>query len=185
MLLFRHVYKENKVGEKRLARNSLLVFLIPLLLLSCNDNYSLRSVQEKDVTILFYIVAENNLYSFADTLLMDLSKVDTTLTKGVNIIAYVDDYHEPRLLLLNNSKWKLLRMYDECNSVSEAVVRDVTSFTFNKFPAKEKGLVLWSHGTGWFPVPCRHKKFRRRQWRGQQHVLYRKSRALPFGLHGT
>lgn len=51
MLLFRHVYKENKVGEKRLVRNSLLVFLIPLLLLSCNDNYSLRSVQEKDVTI--------------------------------------------------------------------------------------------------------------------------------------
>ena len=111
MLLFRHVYKENKVGEKRLARNSLLVFLIPLLLLSCNDNYSLRSVQEKDVTILFYIVAENNLYSFADTLLMDLSKVDTTLTKGVNIIAYVDDYHEPRLLGLPQFCWMAFQQH--------------------------------------------------------------------------
>lgn len=180
MLLFRHVYKENKVVEKRLARNSLLVFLIPLLLLSCNDNYSLRSVQEKDVTILFYIVAENNLYSFADTLLMDLSKVDTTLTKGVNIIAYVDDYHEPRLLLLNNSKWKLLRMYDECNSVSEAVVRDVTSFKFNKFPAKEKGLVLWSHGTGWFPVNVGTRSFG--DDNGEANNMFCIVRAVPCRL---
>lgn len=148
-----------RVTQKFMIKVALFMGSLLPFLVSCENDDGFVSNVEKDATVLFYIVAENNLYSFADTLLMDLSKVDVGLTKNSNIVAYVDDYHAPRLLRLNNGEWNLLRTYDECNSVSEAAVRDVAGFTFGKFPAKEKGIVFWSHGTGWFPVNADTRSF--------------------------
>ncbi|KAA6310016.1 hypothetical protein EZS27_038604, partial [termite gut metagenome] len=46
---------------------------------------------------------------------------------------------------------QLIWTYDDQNSVNVNVMQEILSRTFDNFPAKSYGLVLWSHGDGWGP----------------------------------
>ena len=47
---------------------------------------------------------------------------------------------------------KVIKSYNEMNSLSPKVIRAVLSDVDKLYPSKEKGLILWSHGTGWINV---------------------------------
>lgn len=113
-------------------------------------------------TVLVYMVAENSLSPFASADLAEmkegLKKVDVTRN---NLLVYIDDKTEgayPRLIRLGKDKKgrvveEMLVKYKEQNSVDVSVMRNVLQTTFKYYPAKNYGIVFWSHGEGWVPAP--------------------------------
>ena len=41
--------------------------------------------------------------------------------------------------------------FPDINSATTTALKNAMNLTNTMFPAKEKGLILWSHGTGWLP----------------------------------
>lgn len=139
-------------------KRSLFAFTILALLIlhSCSKNDTPDSGYDRVVVI--YFAANNNLSSYAETNIKSLSG------------GYLPDEESDDILLVYSHTEKnlpvLLRMYkDKSGSVKQDVVANYTEqnsttpqvleSVLNKikviFPAKEYGLVLWSHGTGWLP----------------------------------
>ncbi len=134
----------------------LLIFAIATLFISCEKN-PFGGAEFRRVVIL-YMAANNNLSSFAEHNI-------STIKDG-----FVPDKQSKDILViyvhLANKDPKLVRVYKESDGVViEDVVAaytdqnsangDVLKAVLNKikviFPAKEYGLILWSHATGWLP----------------------------------
>ncbi|PKO99996.1 MAG: hypothetical protein CVU13_00370 [Bacteroidetes bacterium HGW-Bacteroidetes-8] len=134
----------------------LLIFAISTLFISCEKN-PFGGAEFRRVVIL-YMAANNNLSSFAEHNI-------STIKDG-----FVPDKQSKDILVvyvhLPNKDPKLVRVYKESDGVvMEDVVAaytdqnsangDVLKAVLNKikviFPAKEYGLILWSHATGWLP----------------------------------
>ncbi|KAA6347754.1 hypothetical protein EZS27_004778 [termite gut metagenome] len=108
-------------------------------------------------TVLVYMAADNSLSSFAgndfDEMMEGFAEIDNN---AGNLIVYLDDKIKPQLIQIKKDNvGKVVRQviwtYDDQNSVDVKVMRDVLLRTFDNFPAKSYGLVLWSHGEGWLP----------------------------------
>ncbi|KAA6340414.1 Clostripain [termite gut metagenome] len=108
-------------------------------------------------TVLVYMAADNSLSSLAgndfEEMMEGFAEVDNDAD---NLIVYLDDKTKPQLIrILKNNVGKVVRQviwtYDDQNSVDVKVMQEILSRTFNNFPAKSYGLVLWSHGDGWGP----------------------------------
>jgi len=134
----------------------LLIFAISTIFISCEKN-PFGGAEFRRVVIL-YMAANNNLSSFAEHNI-------STIKDG-----FVPDKQSKDILVvyvhLPNKDPKLVRVYKESDGVvMEDVVAaytdqnsangDVLKAVLNKikviFPAKEYGLILWSHATGWLP----------------------------------
>lgn len=132
------------------ARHMSILFfslLMCIVSLGCHDEPDVSAT--KDRNIIFYIVAENNLHNYSDSLLEKLKGIG--VPANANVIAYVDGLEKPCLYKVGNGLQPLLK-YDECNSVSPHTIRHILNNINKHFPAKESGLVLWSHGSGWLNV---------------------------------
>jgi hypothetical protein len=144
-----------------------LLRIIPLLglltafgfLASCHET---DKVEEEKVvpkrTVLAYIIGDNSLSSYAapnvDSMLVGLKWGDAS---QINLIVYQDNKSEAPVL------WKLnvdeqgtasrteIRRFTEQNSVDKSIMSGIISDVFARYPADEKGMILWSHGTGWLP----------------------------------
>lgn len=113
-----------------------------------------------DRTVLAYIIAENSLSGYDEdnisAMMEGMSKGDD---KALNLLVYQDNQgHAPVLWKIEkNNRNKVSKVavkeYDEQNSVDPEVMKNVIREAFSAYPASEKGLVLWSHGSGWLPSP--------------------------------
>jgi hypothetical protein len=71
---------------------------------------------------------------------------------------YIDDGTTPRLIELQKQNGKVvekvIKTYPARNSVGIDETKEVLADAFDpaKYPAKNYGLVYWSHGDGWFPA---------------------------------
>ncbi|MCK9628149.1 MAG: clostripain-related cysteine peptidase [Bacteroidales bacterium] len=124
--------------------------------------YSCTKVDKPDNgynrVVVIYFAANNNLSSYAEDNIKGISQ------------GYLPDENSDDILLIYSHTAKnlpvLLRMYkDKSGSVKQDVVSNYTGQNSTTpqvleslldkikviFPAKEYGLVLWSHGTGWLP----------------------------------
>ncbi|MDP3435632.1 MAG: clostripain-related cysteine peptidase, partial [Bacteroidales bacterium] len=134
----------------------LLILAISSLFISCEKNPF--SGSEFRRVVVLYMAANNNLSSFAEHNI-------STIKDG-----FVPDKQSKDILVvyvhLPNKDPKLVRVYKESDGVVlEDIVAtytdqnsangDVLKAVLNKikviFPAKEYGLILWSHATGWLP----------------------------------
>lgn len=139
---------------KYIALLSILAFTT--IFISCEKN-PFGAAEFRRVVVL-YMAANNNLSSFAEHNISTIKDgfVPTKDSKDI-LVVYV---HLP------NKEPKLVRVYKESDGVvMEDVVAaytdqnsangDVLKAVLNKikviFPAKEYGLILWSHATGWLP----------------------------------
>lgn len=105
-------------------------------------------------TVLVYMVANNNLSSFASDDIDEMKAGVTcqgALADGRWLVYYSGPDMRPRLLeLLADGTERELKVYDVAvSSVSIERMRQVVADARALAPADGLGLVLWSHGTGW------------------------------------
>jgi len=113
---------------------------------------------EAEMSLLIYLAGEDN------TINQDIKDNIEQLKRGFipqngHIIIYHDAIGAlPRLFTIVKEKdgsivEKLIEEYPEENSADAAVLRRVLIKLRDDYPAKNYGLILSSHGTGWIPGP--------------------------------
>ena len=110
-------------------------------------------------TVLIYMLSNNNLgstYRFDTQNINDMLQVAASGgLNGGNLIIYRDGYDtNPQLIQIRknesgSAEKAIIKEYPDRNSATTEVMRSVIDETKELFPAKEYGLILWSHSTGW------------------------------------
>ena len=110
-----------------------------------------------DRTVLVYIAAENDIYSYAQDDINEMLQAAEDVPSNSKFIIYVDDRKFPRILSIEHSqdsknKYKILEQYAvEQDSGDPETLRLIMEWTTKNYPALSYGLVLWSHGDAWIP----------------------------------
>lgn len=133
-----------------------------------------------DMTLLFYVVASNNL---ASSWVQDLDEIKIGATRAgisehsVRIVTYVvtpDEEQASLSLLVDDGvsmEPKLIRQYDrDICSTDPTRIREVIEDVCEMFPSDRNGLVFWSHGTGWTPAFTTHP--RQKAWGADTNAGY-------------
>ena len=101
--------------------------------------------------------AENSLgsrgYHRSDS--VEIMKGREFISSGDRLLMYIDDHKNPRLYQVDatSDSPKLVRQWnEELCSASPETLQQVLTWTAQKFPADEYGLVMWSHADGWIPA---------------------------------
>jgi len=132
--------------------------IVILLLSSCekdelSDNLPLR-------TVIVYMIADNNLDYFS---VKDINEMEAGFDNDFNgnLIVYVDRAEgatpsHPIVYKISKDTTETITseitfVYGEQNSANGTVMFGVLSDIINKYPAQSYGLILWSHGTAWYP----------------------------------
>ncbi len=140
-----------------------LLSALSLLLNSCRGDDPITPPQDLERTVLVYMIANNNLNSFAQ---LDINEMESAWDDSYNGKLYVF-YNS-----LNNSNELLEISKDELeNKISSRVVesfpndavasdptfmRTVLDRVKQISPAKSYGMIMWSHGSGWLPIGSRN-----------------------------
>lgn len=138
-----------------------LLLSLSFLCIACGgeDEPTKPANKQPQRTVLAYIVSDNSLSYFSDSdineMLEGIKSVDTQVN---NLLVYVDSNTTPVLYRITNDKKgnaikEIIREYDEQVSTSPQVMKEVCSTVFSNYPAQSYGLIYWSHGEGWKPVP--------------------------------
>lgn len=135
-------------------RNILKLFIISIVLFGCSSPKP-EPMPQASRSILVYMAADNNLYSYAQD---NLKKMVESAKKGSfgsnRLIVYIDSPGNalPKLIEITpeGDGQKVLKQYDEeQNSASKEVLNNAINDFMELAPANEYGLVLWSHASGW------------------------------------
>lgn len=141
--------------------NYIIAFIFILSsFLSCSDEVPVPDPSDNPVdrTVLIYMAADNNLSTFAyNNIDLILKGATAANLGGGNLLVYFDPIDQtPQLLHITKGKdgkavQTVIKTYEEQNSVSPTVLRNLIDEVVKDYPAESYGLVLWSHGTAWFP----------------------------------
>ena len=144
---------------------AVLCCLMLYVLASCSKVEPKEVVfEEKDKTILLYFASNNNLYQDAAS---NISKIiDGYIPSNGNIVLYCNNF-DLSTRAMKDTLPLLVNVYKDAggakhidtiyrfayqNSCTKNAMKSVINITTTMCPAKEYGLVLWSHGTGWLPA---------------------------------
>lgn len=128
-----------------------IILAIMVLLAACNKTETVYP--EGDRTVLFYLAGDNNLSGDGYNNLRSLREG----MKGVagRVVIYFDPAGSaPCLMTIKGSDSPVLdtvAFYEEEDSADPAVLQRVIGEMKLRYPSDSYGLILWSHGTGWFP----------------------------------
>ena len=136
-----------------------IILAIMVLLAACNKTETVYP--EGDRTVLFYLAGDNNLSDDGYNNLRSLREG----MKGVagRVVIYFDPAGSapclmtgsaPCLMTIKGSDSPVLdtvAFYEEEDSADPAVLQRVIGEMKLRYPSDSYGLILWSHGTGWFP----------------------------------
>jgi len=132
-----------------------LLHLLSFFLLACeaNDAIAPEPARTKDRTLLLYAVADNNLRYYSDSLKNMVGCIDMVGANS-NLVLYLDNGDSCNLYQRddNSGCLRFVRTFGDRNSLDEANMKEVFNLVRKEYPAKEMGLILWSHGTGWLPT---------------------------------
>lgn len=142
----------------------LLIWLAAAVLWACNDTIPGSPDADDNAsgelaarTVLIYIAADNDLTTTGDYGNESLKNITKGATAealaGNNLLVYKDCKNEmPVLLRITPEGQETVIAYTEDeNSGSPATLRSAIEETLRAYPAKSYGLILWSHGSNWFP----------------------------------
>ncbi|MCB9427042.1 MAG: hypothetical protein H6584_08465 [Flavobacteriales bacterium] len=111
-------------------------------------------------TVIVYMIADNNLDYFSVQDINEMERGFNTSFDG-NLIVYVDRGEgatpsHPIVYEIAHDTTETIAseitfVYKEQNSANEIVMSNVLSDIVTQYPAQSYGLVLWSHGTAWYP----------------------------------
>lgn len=154
-----------------------LVLLLLLLIASCTMPSSKSSIvdatpREKELTLMVYMAADNDLESYA---IQNLKALEHTKAEDINILVLLDrtqGYDQ------TNGNWTDTRLFEvlydetsgnyikskrlncpilglsdtvdtELDMANPAVLRNFITFAKTDYKAQEYALIIWGHGTGW------------------------------------
>ena len=129
-----------------------IILAIMVLLAACNKTETVYP--EGDRTVLLYLAGDNNLSDDGYNNLRSLREG----MKGVagRVVIYFDPAGSaPCLMTIKGSDSPVLdtvAFYEEEDSADPAVLQRVIGEMKLRYPSDSYGLILWSHGMGWFPV---------------------------------
>lgn len=136
----------------------LLLLLISLLGVSCHDDNMNDTPIADGVTgrrtVLVYMVAQNSLgrngYQRQDS--AEIMNGRQFLKPNDRLLLFIDDQTAPRLYQVTATSGKPRLVYrwetDFC-AADPARFEEVLRLVGTQFPAREYGLVMWSHADGW------------------------------------
>lgn len=130
-----------------------IILILTFLHVACSmqrESDSLVPSEMRDKSLLIYAVADNSLRKYADSLFFAVGDACIPNTDA-HLLLYLDDGNKCTLYKYEAQRLKPIKDFHEMNSIDAENLRDFFSYTQNVFPAKENGLILWSHGTGWLP----------------------------------
>lgn len=134
------------------------IIVASLGLTSCHDEPGEEKPVEKYRLILLYAVAANNLYSNLRADMNEILKVGNQLDLVHNkVLVYsVVPGGECKLQELvkgkNGYEYSTVRTFDSTPlSVEEERISEVIGYVEENYEYPYKGLILWSHATGWEP----------------------------------
>ena len=154
----------------RMKLYTLLCIFFFLLFTACNQDDDPVPPEVGSRTVLVYIVADNNLSSFAkedvEEMIAGMESVDLSSS---NLLVYQDDRVAPVLFRISKNKKgrlekEIIKEYAEQVSTKASVMKEVMHRAFYEYPADSYGLVYWSHADGWIPYPVPSASTR---WIGQ------------------
>lgn len=110
-------------------------------------------------TVLVYLVAENNLASFANNDVREMLLGAKYLGAKDRMVVYIDDRSMPRIYSISFADRKktyeelqpILQYETDKNSTASSSLDDFIKYCKTHYPAPSYGIVLWSHGSGWVP----------------------------------
>lgn len=147
----------------KLAMAFMLTMIAGIILGSCKDSEDEPQLdKEKERIILIYAVAANSLQSDLTSDINEIIKVAPNLDLEHNsILLYSVDYSNVcKLQRLEFNKttgryaFTILKEFDELPlSTSPERISEVLNYVDVNFKSQKKGLILWSHATGWLPAP--------------------------------
>lgn len=129
-----------------------------------------------DRSVLIYMAGHNSLSDFCGENMDSIISGMSNIHSSANILIYVNNNTD------NPTLWKVagdsdgnvlkekIKEYEMHNSVDPAIMQQIIQETFSLYPAKEKGLILWSHATGWLPSPNYQKVNRRKRSFGEHRI---------------
>lgn len=141
-------------------RNKLLALSLAFISLCFNSCDLIDSsddtsvvVNEKNSTILFYMVGENDLSDYME---VNIDNIKTGYGKTdslANILVYKDIDENPKLYLVDKDTYgtvtlKTIKTYSSQASVDPDVMARVLNDVFTTYPASRKGVVFSSHADG-------------------------------------
>lgn len=140
-----------------MKRLSLIALLAAALCLSSCDWF--RHEDQPTDVVLFYLAANNNL---AGSALEEMAEVregwlPATASNSQVYLIYLDDGTTPKLTRVSRNESgevveEIVMTYSEgTDSATKETLAQVLSDAEKAYPADSRGLILWSHGTGYLP----------------------------------
>lgn len=104
------------------------------------------------------MVGDNNLSKYTSNNLRSIvAGAGNSAINKCNLLVYIDDLSgAPRLYKVGRNGQCVVdsirvKTYPEQNSADKDIMNAIITDVFDTYPADEKGLFLWSHGTAWLP----------------------------------
>lgn len=140
----------------RLNIYCLLLFIVLFSFFSCENKIE----NPFSKTIIVYMIADNNLDYFAVKDINEMEKGVSSEDVG-KLIVYVDradgaSPSHPVIYEITHDETDtitshIVSVYQEQNSANSDIFNKVLTDIIDDYPADDYGLVLWSHGTAWYP----------------------------------
>ncbi len=128
--------------------------------ISTSDN-SLRRV------VIVYIIGENSLSSIASSDLQEMRDGMSSIPEDCELVVYYDtsdrtrDRTEmPTIVSMDsvNGEQEVYSFAEDVDSADGEQMESTLRYILDRYPAKEYGLIMWSHGSGWIPRSGSTKK---------------------------
>jgi hypothetical protein len=139
------------------TKSRLSVFLLIIIVFSsCRKDDHPAIPQPIAHTVLVYMVADNNLYKYAERNILDMSNSWNESYDG-KMIVFLDppEPDNPRLIEINSNysdiDSNVVKYYENLNSLDKVNMRNIINDAVRLFPARKYTLIFWSHATGWLP----------------------------------
>lgn len=140
--------------------NRIIIAIISVLILTgCHKNDNPEPTPEPETTaqrtVLVYISGENNLSedTFLEEDIQEMLKGSYNVDSKQHFIAFIDSVgknNTPHIVEIADGKMTEVYRYDsEFYASDPEKFSEVIQWTIDNYPAKEYGLVLWGHATGW------------------------------------
>lgn len=131
-----------------------------IILSSCQDNSD--DNKETRETILVYLAGDNSLSNEIGSKTKALYEEWEPSMGNLIILADNKDSHIPVLIKAKRKNGEIVsdtvKIYKNTNSASSELLHQVIMDTQEKWPSKKYGMIIFSHGSSWFPTNSLFKK---------------------------
>ncbi|MDC1105324.1 clostripain-related cysteine peptidase [Prolixibacteraceae bacterium] len=132
----------------------LLFILIATICFSCKPTESLKP--QSSETLVIYMAADNDLKGNA---LLNVYDMVEGIKEDQKVVVFMDKGDKSSYLMELNKEngtaihRQVVKQYPDQNSADSHTLHQVLKAVIERYPSQQYGLILWSHGTSWFPAP--------------------------------